>query len=162
MTAYSFTLVDPISPWISGEVLCARAYYDLNGVALANADTITADNIIPGDGVEIMEVLVSHPELDTNATPTGTYNVGDSGTAARFISSAPMGVNGVTTSGFQLRNGINIVTGTTSGVVSTGAGYRYTGTSASDLVLTVNAAVATGATAGVVHLLVFYRCVGNS
>lgn len=162
MTAYNFTLVDPISPWVSGKVLVARAYYDLNGVALAQNDTITATSIIPADGVEVMEVLVSHTELDTNATPTGTYTVGDSGDADRFITSAPMGVNGVTTSGFQIRNGINRATGTTSGVISTGAGYRYTGTSASTLILTVDGAVATGATTGVVHLLVTYRCVGNS
>jgi len=162
MTAYNFTLIDSVSPWSSGQIFVARAYYDLNGTGLANADTITATGIIPGDGVEIMEVTVSHPELDTNATPTATYNVGDSGSAARFISSAPLGVNGVTTSGFQIRNGINIATTTSSGVVATGAGYIYIGTTSASLILTVNAAVATAATAGVIHLYVTYRCVGNS
>jgi hypothetical protein len=162
MSSYNFTLVDPISPWNSGSFMMAKAYYDLATVALVNGDTITATNIIPGDGVEIIEIFVSHPELDTNATPTGTYNVGDSGNAARFISSAPLGTNGATTAGFQIRNSINIATTTSSGVVATGSGYRYTGTSPASLILTVNAAVATGATAGVVQLLVIYRCVGNS
>lgn len=162
MAAYNFTLIDTVSPWSSGQVFVARAYYDLNGVGLANADTITATGIIPSDGVEIMEVMVSHPELDTNATPTGTYNVGDANDADRFIASAPLGVNGVTTTGFQIRNGINLATTTSSGVVATGAGYIYTGTSTSSLVLTVNAAIATAATTGVIHLYVTYRCVGNS
>lgn len=162
MTAFNFTLIDRVSNWSSGDILVARAYYNLNGTGLANTDTITATNIIPGNGVEIMEVMVSHPELDTNATPTGTYNVGDAGNASRFIASAPLGVNGVTTAGFQIRNGINIVTTTTSGTISSGAGYIYTGTSPASLVLTVNAAVATAATTGVVHLYVTYRCVGNS
>lgn len=162
MANFAFTLIDSNSIWSAGSVFVARAYYDLNGTGLAQNDTITATNIIPPDGVEIYEVWVSHPELDTNATPTGTYNVGDSGSAARFISSAPMAVNGVTTTGAQVRNGINIATTTSSGVIATGAGYRYTGTSASTLILTVNAAVATAATAGVVHLMVLYRCVGNS
>lgn len=160
MAAYNFTLIDTISPWSSGQIFIARAYYDLGGVALANTDTITATNIIPSDGVEIIDVMVYHTELDTNATPTGTYNVGDATSAARFISSAVMGVNGVTTAGFQVRNGINIATTTSSGVVATGAGYIYTDNAS--LVLTVNAAVATGATTGVIHLLVTYRCVGNS
>jgi hypothetical protein len=162
MTAYNFTLVDSISPWDAGSILMARAYYDLNSVAIANNDTITATNIIPANGVEILEIFVSHPELDTNASPTGTYNLGDGTTAARFISSAPLGVAGVTTTGFQLRSGINIATTTSSGVIATGAGYRYTGTSPASLVLTVNAALATAATSGVIHLLVMYRCVGNS
>lgn len=162
MAAYNFTLVDTTSPWSPGAFYVARAYYDLNGVGLANGDTITATGIIPADGVEIYEIRVSHPELDTNTTPTGTYNVGDAGVAARFLSSVPLAVNGITTSGFQVSNGINIVTTTTNGVIVSGAGYRYTGTTASTLILTVNAAVATAATTGVIQLMVGYRCVGNS
>jgi hypothetical protein len=166
MTAYSFTLIDAKSPWNAGDQYVVRAYFDVSttsgGSGLANADTITATGIIPGNGVKIYDVMVVHPELDTNATPTGTFNVGDGTSASRFISGAPMGVTGVTTSGFQLRTGINIITTTTSGVVSSGAGYIYTGTSTANIVVTVGAAVATAATSGILHLLVTYRCVGNS
>jgi hypothetical protein len=166
MTAYSFTSIDTKSPWTSGDQYTVRAYFDVSttsgGTGLANTDTITATGLIPANGVKIYDVMVVHPELDTNATPTGTFNVGDAGSATRFISGAPLGVTGVTTTGFQLRTGINIITTTTSGVVASGAGYIYTGTSTSSIIVTVSAAVATAATSGILHLLVTYRCVGNS
>lgn len=166
MAAYSFTLVDTISPWNPGCQYTVRAYFDVSttsgGSGLAQNDTITATGIIPGNGVRIVDVLVAHPELDTNATPTGTFSVGDSGTAARFISGGLMGVNGITTSGFQMRTGINIITTKTNGVVVSGAGYIYTGTSTANLIVTVATAVATAATSGILHLLVTYECVGNS
>lgn len=166
MAAYSFTLVDSISPWNAGAQYTVRAYFDVSttnsGAGLAQNDTVTATGIIPANGVRIVDVLLAHPELDTNATPTGTFNVGDAGTAARFISGGLMGVNGVTTSGFQIRTGINIITTTTSGSVVSGAGYIYTGTSTASLIVTVASAVATAATTGILHLLVTYECVGNA
>jgi hypothetical protein len=162
MTAYNFTLITSIPHWSAGDLQAITAYYDLAGVALAQNDTITATGIIPGDGVKIYDIYCTHTELDSNTTPTGTYQVGDSGSAARFLSSVPMGVNGVTTSGFQLVNRSNFAPTTTNGVVATGLGYIYTGTTASNLILTVNGAVATGATTGVIFLTVLYRCVGNS
>lgn len=162
MTAYNFTLITTRPHWSAGDLQAITAYYDLGGTALVNGDTITATGMIPGDGVKIYDIYCSHTELDTNATPTGTYNVGDSTSAARFISSAPMGANGVTTSGFQITNRSNFAPTSSNGVVTTGLGYIYTGTTATDLVLTVNAAVATGATAGVIFLVVLYRCVGNT
>jgi len=162
MTAYNFTLITAKPHWSAGDLQAITAYYDLAGTALANGDTITATGMIPGDGVKIYDIYTFHTELDSNATPTGTYNVGDANSAARFMSSVPMGINGVTTSGFQITNRSNFAPTSTNGVVTTGLGYIYTGTTATDLILTVNAAVATGTTTGVVFLVVLYRCVGNS
>lgn len=164
MTAYSFTLVTTTPPWDAGAELSARAYFDVSttsgGAGLANADTITATGILPGNGIVIREVFLAYPELDGNATPTGTFNVGDAGNAARFISAAPMGINGVTTSNVQMRTGINIITTTTNGVIVSGAGYSYQTTSTSSLVVTVASAVATQVTSGILHLWVIYRCTG--
>ena len=162
MAAYNFTSISSSSHWIAGDIQIMTAYYDLNGVALAQNDTITATNIIPGDGVKIYDIYCSHTELDTNATPTGTYQVGDAGSATRFMSSVPMGVNGVTTSGFQIVNRSNFAPTSTNGVVTAGIGYTYTGTSATSLIMTINGAVATGATTGIIFLTVVYRCVGNA
>lgn len=162
MAAYNFTLITNTPHWSSGDLQAITAYYSLGGVALAQNDTITATGMIPGDGVKIYDIYCSHTELDTNTTPTGTYQVGDANSAARFLSSVPMGVNGVTTSGFQITNRSNFAPTSTAGVVTTGLGYIYTGTSATDLILTVNGAVATGATTGVIFLTVLYRCVGNT
>lgn len=169
MTAYNFTLIDAVSPWSAGNSYIVRAYFDVSttsgGSGLANNDTITATGIIPDNGTEILEVIVSHPELDTNSTPTGTYSVADATTnTIAFITSAPMGVNGVTTSGFILTNRINIAPTLTSGVITAGPGYRYGGSSpatVNSLTLTVNAAVATAATSGIIQLIVMYRCVGQ-
>lgn len=137
--------------------------------ALANGDTITTPaNALPVNGIRIQEIIVISPELDTNATPTGTFNVGDSVNATRFINSATMGVNGVTTTGYQLINHMNVAQGLTNGVVSSGTNYKYTpgdatfgvGTNGPELILTVNAAVATGATTGTIRFLVYYWNVG--
>jgi len=162
MTAYNFTLITTTPHWSSGDLQAITAYYDLASVALAQNDTITATGMIPGDGVKIYDIYCSHTELDSNSTPTGTYLIGDVADPDRFMLSVPMGVNGVTTTGFQLTNRSNFAPTSTAGVVTTGLGYIYTGTTATDLVLTVDGAVATGATTGVIFLTVLYRCVGNS
>lgn len=150
MTAYNFTLVDSASPWTPGLEYTAVGTFALTG-ALASGDTITAANIIPGNGVEIKEIIVSHPRLDSNATPTGTYNLGDGTTAAAFIASGNMG--GVN-AGVNMSNTINVAPSTT-----TGAGMIYN--NATNVVLTVNAALATAVTTGLVTLKVVYRCVGR-
>jgi hypothetical protein len=165
MTAYNFSQLVPFSsykPKFSPGMLYEIVFeYTLTG-ALANADTITTpSNAFPDNGIRIMGVLVTHPELDTNTTPTGTYNVGDSGDADRFIASAPLGVAGVTTTGFILNNPINVAQSLSNGVVATGSGYLYGSGTNPQLVLTVNAAVATGASSGVIRLLVTYYCEGE-
>ena len=170
MTAYNFTLLDPISPWSSGMVYTQRAYFDVSttsgGSGFASGDTVTVTGLVPPGGCEILQVTVQSPELDTNSTPTATYSVTDATTSTiAFITNAPAGVNGVTTTAFQLSNSINIAPTFTAGVITAGPGYIYHGTentvAPNNLVLTITAAVATAATAGIVHLIVTYRCVGQ-
>lgn len=169
MTAYNFLLIDSRSPWSSGAMYTVRGYFDVSttdgGSGLAENDTITATGIIPNNGVEITEIIVSHPELDTNATPTGTYNVTDATTPSiAFINSARLAVNGITSSGALITNRINVAPTYTNGVITAGPGYVYGGsnpTTVNSLLLTVNAAVATAATAGIMQLIVTYLCVGQ-
>lgn len=165
MTAYNFALIQPLDnqppKYQPGFVYTAVFEYNLGGTALVNADTITTPTgSFPANlGINILDVVVSHGELDTNATPTGTYAVGDANDSTRYIAAAPLGVNGVTTAGFVLNNRIAAAQTIANGVVTKGAGYLV---NAADyqMVLTVNAAVATGATTGCVRLLVTYICSG--
>lgn len=167
MTAYNFSQILPASSyppkWESGQLYCVDFEYDVSsGSALANADTITTPSgALSGDGIRIVDVEVSHPELDSNATPTGTYDVGDSGAAARFIDGAVMGVNGVTTAGYLVYNRINIAQALTSGVVSAGSGYLYAQGTDPQLILTVASAVATGVASGIIRMRVWFYCTGE-
>lgn len=160
MTAYNYTVLNTTPPWDAGKIFTVQAYYDLGGVALASGDTITATNLIPNNGIEIVDVVIAASETDTDATPTGTFNVGDGDDADRFIVGIPMGINGATTAGLQLMQNINRATASTNGVITAGAGYIYS--ASTPLVTTVASTVATGATTGVIRKIVTYRCVGNS
>lgn len=164
MTAYNFTSIQPLDAYPAkteeGFVYEMHAYYNLGGVALVNGDTITTPaGFIPNTGVVILETEVIHPELDTNAAPTGTYILGDAADDNRYIVTAPMGLVGVTNAGVQMCNKINQVQTVTNGVVVAGEGYKVT---ADDyqLVLTVNGALATAATTGYIRLVVRYLCQG--
>ena len=158
MTAYNFTLVPTTPPYIAGHPIRVSAYYTLGG-ALGNGDTITATGMIPPGGVQVLDVMVYHPPLDTNASPTGTYKVGDSlsSGSARYISGAVMGAN--LASGVQIRNSSNVAPSATAGI-----GYTYStneNSSGTDIILTVTNALATAATTGTIVLEITYLCVGN-
>ncbi len=166
MTAYTYSQILPNSShppkYASGQFYSIDFEYALTG-ALAENDTIsTPANAMPDDGIRIVEVELIYPELDTHATPTGTFDVGDGTDADRFVDAAPMGVAGVTTAGFQLRQGINIAQGLTSGVVTSGANYLYASGTSPVFVTTVTAAVATGATTGLLRLRVTFDCTGEA
>jgi len=165
MADYTYTLISPNDAYppkyAAGMEYSIDFEFELSG-ALANADTIsTPAGALPNEGIRIIDTLLVYPELDTNATPTGTFDNGDADNAARFVDGAPMGVAGVTTAGFQLRQGINIAQGKTDGVVTTGAGYLYPAGTDPVLVTTVTAAVATGAASGTVRQRVIYSCSGE-
>lgn len=168
--AYTFNLIDTIVPWSAGALYTTRAWFDVSttsgGSGFGNGDTVTATGIVPPDGCEIVDVRVNFPEQDTNTTPTGTFTVTDATTSSiSFIATAPLGVNGITTTGYQMNIGINQAPTYTNGVITAGPGYIYGGTensaSPNSLVMTITAAPATAATAGIVHLMVTYRCVGQ-
>ena len=166
MTAYNFSALIPNT--YNGPYFEPGQYYEVNfqyslGTGLASGDTITTPSLgLPDNGIRIVDIIVTHPELDTNATPTGTYDVGDSGDQNRFLSAALLGVNGVTTSGFTMTNPINVPQGTTDGIVTTGRGYLYAAGTDPILVMTVISAVATAASTGLINMKVCYQCTGES
>jgi len=165
MTAYNFSQIIPYSShqpkYAPGQLYAIDFEYSLT-TGLANADTITTpSDALPDEGIRIVDVEISHPELDTNATPTGTYNVGDSDDADRFIDGGVMGVTGVTTADYLVLNRINRAQGTTSGVVSSGSGYLYAQGTSPQLIVTIASAVATAASSGVIRMRVWFYCTGE-
>lgn len=167
MTAYNFTAIQDKSPWVPGDTYTIGGYFKLTG-ALVNADTITFTNAIPPSGVRAVEVLVYSTQLDSNATPTGTFSLGDSladGSAAgRFITSGLMGTN---QAGRQIQTFSNVAPAFTAGVQTAGVGYLYTTDENSnanggylDLKLTVTNAVATAAATGTIWVYFTYYCEG--
>ena len=171
MTVYNFTNLQAQSPVVPGHTFRVGAYFELTG-ALANGDTIVATNFIPPDGVVILSALVYFAPLDTNATPTGTFELGDNQTdgpaAFRFITAASLGAVGGGSAG-QVHVYANTAPAFTNGVQTRGVGYMYadnenTTTSNNgyyNMVLTVTAGLATAAATGTVYLEVDYLCQGN-
>ena len=135
------------------------------------ADTITFQNAITPSGIIAVDAMVRVSQLDSNASPIGIYELGDSATdgnqAARYISGGHMGSN---VSGAQLVQFSNVAPAFTAGVQTVGVGYEYftdentvtnEGSGFLDLVLTVTTAPATAATTGTVWIYFTYYCVGN-
>jgi hypothetical protein len=161
-TAYAFSQLVPDSSfpakWSTGTDQRIEFQYTLAG-AVVTGDTYTIPaSSLPNNGFRILEVEVISPELDTDATPTATFSVGDTNSATRFINAAPAGINGVTTSGYQMHTKINIAQGLTSGVVSTGSNYLYSSGTSPRLVMTIGGTVATAQTAGTIRMIVTFRC----
>ncbi len=169
MTAYNFTNLQQVSPYIPGEVMTVGAYFTLGGV-LANGDTITAANIIPPSGIQALEVVVVMSQLDTNATPVATFSLGDSlldgNAAARYVLAGVMGTNQPNVNVIQYSN----VTPTiTSGAYVKGVGYFYaddentsgTNNGYLNLVMTITHAFGTASASGNIFVYFTYRCVGN-
>lgn len=168
MAVYTAVPVQPISPWVPGEVMSASAYVLLT-TALASGDTVVIPNFFPPSGIDILAVHVWHKPLDSNATPTGAYSFGDNqsdgSAAARYLSGAQMGI-GVATG--QINNFINVAATFTAGVQTAGMGYHYNTDQASAgtnggflngvLTCTANSATAVGATT--IWFKIDYRCSG--
>lgn len=166
MTAYTFSSIYPdlASPprYEDGIEYVIEFQYSL-GATIVTGDTITTPaNALPINGIRIIDTTLITPRLDTNATPTGTMSVGDSGLATRFISAAPMGVTGVTSATYQMQNNINVVQGLTNGVVSTGSQYLYGAGTSPQLILTFGGTIATAASTGLIRLLVKFRCTAEN
>lgn len=153
MAAYNFTNIVVPTRVIPGVLSRAVAVFDLADGApgLVNGDTITAQKIIAPNGVMITDVTVYGNRADTNAAPTGTFNLGDADDANRLISSASLGAP-ATAPLWMVKSNVEPVAATE------GLGYVYY--EETDLVLTVNAAIATQATTGLLFLCVDYYTVG--
>lgn len=108
----------------------ARGEFALPG-ALADTDTITWSNLLPKGGAKVIDVQVFGVEVDTNATPTLTYTVGD-GTDADGYITTKTGAAGASGQHFAKGDGALVDTDVTG----------------RDVVLTVTADPATGATSG--------------
>lgn len=111
--------------------------------------TVAADIIemvkVP-KGATVLEVILSSDDLDSNATPTHKFDVGDAGSATRYISGTTIGQ-----SGGVARMG--------SGVAAPGTAYPFTYAAEDKVIVTVNTAAATKQ-AGVISLVVFFTMQG--
>jgi hypothetical protein len=161
-TAYAFSQILPYSTapakYAAGQLYSIDFEYTLAG-AVVSGDTYTVPaNALPDNGITIVDTQLIFSPLDTNASPTATISVGDSGSATRFINAANAGS---ATANAQLQLSINQNQGLTSGVVSSGSGYVYSAGSAPRPVVTLGGTVATAASTGYIRLRVSFYCSGN-
>lgn len=157
-TAYNFSQVLPYSAfppeWFPGSEFTIDFEYSLGGAVVTGDTYTTPAGAFPVNGFRIVDTDFISVPLDTNATPTATISVGDSGSATRFINAAQAG-NATAT---QIRRSINQAQGLTNGVVSSGTGYLYSTGNSAQLICTVGGTVATAQTTGVIRLRVTYKC----
>jgi hypothetical protein len=135
MVAYTGTIdIAGKNGEIGSQNFC-RGKYALAG-ALANTDTITWPNLLPLAGGKIVGFRFYSLELDTNATPTMTFTVGNSDDADGYLETVNGGLPAtLPANGSQLSyagNGALIATTVTN----------------RNVVLTVTGVVATGVAAG--------------
>lgn len=163
-TAYNFAQILPYSvhppKYNPGELYIIDFEYTI-GATIVTGDTYTTPaNALPGNGIRIIDTMLIFSPQDTNATPTSTISVGDSGSATRFINAAN---GGSATSNAQLHLFINQNQALTSGVVSAGSGYLYGASAAApQIVVTVGGTLATAASTGYVRLRVKFYCTGEN
>lgn len=170
--ALSFTPTQTQSPWVPGETFTVSAYYTtLSGTALGSGDVITWANAVPTSGVTAIAASVVCTQLDGNASPTFTYDLGDtlSGDLTNGLSRYILaGKGGSNSAGNLVRTDSNVPPVVTSGVQTKGIGFQYTTTEnstgdtngATDIIFTGISANATGATAYTVWVYFTYYCSG--
>lgn len=135
----------------------------LSQVVTVNGQPVNIYNGLPTNGIVILETEVVTSKIDSNASPTGTFNLGDTnasgvgytGSATRFINGGLLG------GANQIITDINQAQTLTNNVVTAGSGYFYPDGSTPQLVLTISAALATAATTGYIRLKVTYNCDGD-
>jgi hypothetical protein len=143
MVAYNFDKVANIAKYSHDGTTTVTAQFELTA-ELTTADTISGVPV-PGEAV-ITDIKLITTELDTDASPTLTLNVGDATDPDRFIA--------VATTGDAVNTTSANVTSIVSNVIDTGLGYEYA--AEDSLVVDVAANAATGATTGHVILVVTY------
>jgi hypothetical protein len=157
-TAYAFSQILPYSSYPPkfepGELYSIDFEYTLGGAVVTGDTYTTPANALPNSGFRIVDTQLIMPPLDTNATPTATISVGDSGSATRFINAAQAGSATAT----QVSRWINQAQGLTSGVVSSGSGYLYGNGANPQIIVTVGGVVATAQTTGTIRLRVSFYC----
>lgn len=143
MTDYSATIDVEGRAGRIGQQLTASGYYTLTGGITGHAstgDTITFSNIIPRSGAKVVGLQVVSPELDTDASPTGTFIVGNSDDDNGYVLTENCGLPAqAPANGKQLS-----VTGT-GALIGTVVTNR-------DIIIEYTAALATSATSGTIRL----------
>ncbi len=161
-TAYTFAQILPYSSypakWEPGELYSIDFEYTVAATVVTGDNYSTPAGGLPSNGIRIVDTALIFTPLDTNASPTATISVGDSGSATRFINAANAGSG---TSNAQLHLYINQAQGLTNGVVTSGSGYLYGSNTTPVLKVTVGGTVATAQTAGVIRLRVSFYCSGE-
>ncbi len=143
MTAFTGTINTIGKNGESGTQFWAIGTYDLGGAALVNADTITWTGLLPKTGdYKVVDFEFQSPELDTNASPTGTIIIGDGTDTDAYLTTLNVGLPAVAPA-----NGSQIIYG------GNGASIGATITTpVPNVVLTVTGVMATSATTGVIRV----------
>lgn len=124
-----------------GQQMQALGEFDLadGGAGLADTDTITWTGLLQGSNTKIVGFKFYGVEIDTNATPTATFTIGDGTDADGYLTTKGGAVGLQNSLGGQL--------------VYFGDGALIgTEVSGKDVVLTVTEAVATTATTGKIYV----------
>jgi hypothetical protein len=103
--------------------------------AIANTETVTFTNFFPKGKFKVKSVEVSSTRLDSNATPTSAFSVGNSDDADGFATAAVQPVVGNSTAQFSVEGVGALITGNTA-------------ISNRDLIITCTASATTAVTTG--------------
>lgn len=140
MTALTGTVVDAGRTGERGTQFIAKGTYALGG-ALVAADTITWTNFFPNGKFKLVSLRFWAPELDTDATPTGTIRFGDGTTADAYLTTTNIGLPAQAPA-----NGAQII------CMGNGASIGTSFTGLRNLVATIVGVMATSATTGTLHV----------
>lgn len=152
MTAYTFDKSPVLAKDMPSGVLGVMGIFELTG-ALADNDTI-GDIPLP-KGARILGARGVSTELDTNASPTLTLNLGVFGNGSDGTEDDEDNlIDGMTTGAATNIQEINVST-IASNVITAGAGFKITGDNAVAR-FTVDGAPATAATTGHVIGVIYY------
>lgn len=138
MAAYTGTVTQRGKGGDLGDLFIAKGEYTF-GTEIEDTDTITWSNILPQGGAKVHSFRIYGVELDSNATPTATFVVGDGTDADGYL----------TTKG----GAVGLQNSLAGQLVYFGDGALLdTNVTSTDIVLTMTAATATGASTGTIYI----------
>jgi hypothetical protein len=124
-----------------GQQYQAVGTYALGG-ALAAADTITWTGLLPKGKFKVVSGYMTAPELDTNASPTGTIKIGDGTDDDAYLTESNIGLPAqAPANGYPLTLPFN------------GASMGTTVSALPNVVATVVGVMATSATSGTIRVV---------
>ncbi len=138
MTAYTGTITVAGKNGEVGQQFNAVGKYTF-GTEVEDTDTITWTNLLPNNSSKVVGFKVYGTELDTNATPTATFTIGDGTDPDGYL----------TTKG----GAVGLQNSLAGQLIYFGDGaLMFTDVSSRDVVLTMTAATATGASSGTIYV----------